>query len=322
MCAFSQRDFFHFRKTEGFSMATASTSTAPRVDIYTRVTNRIIEQLEQGIRPWMQPWNAEHAAGRITRPLRHNGQPYKGINILQLWASAEIAGYACPIWLTFQQAKELGGFVRKGEHGSPVVYASTFKKTDKTEDGQETEEEIPFLKEYTVFNVEQCEELPQHFYALAEPPKEEIERIDQAERFFAGTGAKIEYGGNRAFYAITTDSIRMPPFETFRDSESHAATVAHELTHWTRHPTRLDRDLGRKRFGDEGYAMEELVAELGSAFLCADLQITPEIREDHAGYIHEWLKVLKDDKRAVFTAASHASKAVDFLHGLQPQPAA
>jgi antirestriction protein ArdC len=303
-------------------MATASTSTAPRVDIYTRVTNRIVEQLEQGIRPWMRPWSAEHAAGRITRPLRSTGEPYKGINILQLWASAEIAGYACPIWLTFQQAKELGGFVRKGEHGSPVVYASTFKKKDQAEDGQEVEAEIPFLKEYTVFNVEQVEGLPERFYALAEPPKEKIERIEHAERFFTNTGAKIEYGGNRAYYAIEADYVRMPPFETFRDSESHAATVAHELTHWTRHPSRLDRDLGRKRFGDEGYAFEELVAELGSAFLCADLQITPEIREDHAAYIHEWLKVLKDDKRAVFTAASHASKAVDFLHGLQPQPVA
>jgi antirestriction protein ArdC len=292
------------------------------LDIYTRVTNRIVEQLEQGIRPWLQPWNAEHAAGRICRPLRSTGEPYKGINILQLWASAEIAGYACPIWLTFQQAKEFGGFVRKGEHGSPVVYASTFKKRDQAEDGQEIEEEIPFLKEYTVFNAEQIEGLPERFYALAEPPKEKIERIKQAERFFAGTGAKIEYGGNRACYLIEADYVRMPPFETFRDSESHAATVAHELTHWTRHPSRLARDLGRKRFGDEGYAMEELVAELGSAFLCADLQITPEIREDHAGYIHEWLKVLKDDKRAVFTAASHASKAVDFLHGLQPQPVA
>ena len=302
-------------------MATASTSTTPRVDVYTRVTSRIIEQLEQGIRPWMQPWNAEHAAGRITRPLRHSGEPYKGINILMLWASAEISGYACPLWLTFQQAKELGGFVRKGEKGSPVVYASTFKKKDTAQDGQETEEEIPFLKEYTVFNAEQVEGLPERFYALAEPPKDKIERIEHAERFFAGTGAKIEYGGNRAYYAIASDSIRMPPFETFRDSESHAATLAHELTHWTRHPSRLNRDLGRKRFGDEGYAFEELVAELGSAFLCADLQITPEIREDHASYIHEWLKVLKNDKRAVFTAASHASKAVDYLHGLQ-QPAA
>jgi antirestriction protein ArdC len=303
-------------------MATASTSTAPRVDIYTRVTSRIVEQLEQGIRPWMRPWNAEHAAGRICRPLRSTGEPYKGINILQLWASAEISGYACPLWLTFQQAKELGGFVRKGEHGSPVVYASTFKKKDQAADGQETEEEIPFLKEYTVFNAEQVEGLPERFYALAEPPKEKIERIEHAERFFAGTGARIEYGGNRAYYAIEPDYVRMPPFETFRDSESHAATLAHELTHWTRHPSRLNRDLGRKRFGDEGYAFEELVAELGSAFLCADLQITPEIREDHASYIHNWLQVLKDDKRAVFTAASHASKAVDYLHGLQPQPIA
>jgi antirestriction protein ArdC len=209
-CGFlSQRDFFHFRKRR-VSQWLPLPFPRPRVDIYTRVTDRIVEQLEQGIRPWMQPWNAEHAAGRITRPLRHNGEPYKGINILQLWASAEIAGYACPIWMTFQQAKELGGHVKKGEHGSPVVYASTFKRKDQAEDGEATEEEIPFLKEYTVFNVEQCEGLPAHFYALSEPPKETIERIEHAERFFANTGAKIEYGGNRAFYAITTDSIRMP----------------------------------------------------------------------------------------------------------------
>jgi antirestriction protein ArdC len=148
MCAFFATGLFHFGKTEGFAMATISTSTTPRVDVYSRVTSRIVEELERGVRPWLKPWNAEHAAGRITRPLRHNGQPYKGINILMLWASAEIAGYACPIWLTFQQAKELGGHVKKGEHGSPVVYASTFKKTDKTEDGQEIEEEIPFLKEW------------------------------------------------------------------------------------------------------------------------------------------------------------------------------
>ncbi|QDU45209.1 DNA primase TraC [Symmachiella dynata] len=302
-------------------MAT-KTSTAQRVDVYTQVTNRIVAELERGVRPWLKPWNAEHAAGRITRPLRHNGQYYLGINILMLWASAEMQGFACPIWLTFQQAKELGGHVHKGEQASPVVYASTFKKTDKNEEGQELEEEIPFLKQYSVFNVEQCEGLPQHFYALAEPPKETLERIAHAETFFANTGAKIEHGGNRAYYAIATDSVRMPPFETFRDAESHAATLAHELTHWTKHPSRLDRDLGRKRFGDEGYAMEELVAELGSAFLCADLRITPELREDHASYIHSWLKVLKDDKRAIFTAASLASKAVDYLHGLQPQPEA
>ena len=299
-----------------------TTATTPRVDVYTRVTSQIVEALEQGVRPWMKPWNAENAAGRITRPLRHNGQKYNGINILMLWASAELQGYSCPFWLTFQQAKELGGNVKKGEHGSPVVYASTFKKKETGDNGQETEEEIPFLKQYTVFNAEQCEKLSPHFYALAEPPKEKLERIAVADSFFANTKAEIRTGGNQAYYAVGTDHIQMPPFEAFRDAESHAATVAHELTHWTKHPTRLDRDFGKKRFGDEGYAVEELVAELGSAFLCADLHITPEVRDDHASYIEHWLKILKSDKRAIFSAASHASKAVDFLHGLQPQPAA
>ena len=297
-------------------MATATTTT--RTDVYTRVTSHIVEELERGVRPWLKPWNAENAAGRITRPLRHNGEPYNGVNILMLWASAEIAGYGCPFWLTFQQAKELGGHVRKGEHGSPVVYASTFKKKEQAEDGSETEADIPFLKEYTVFNAEQCEDLPKHFYTLAEPPKGTIERIERAESFFANTKASIRTGGTQAYYAMGNDHIQMPPFETFRDAESHSATLAHELTHWTRHPSRLNREFGRKRWGDEGYAMEELVAELGSAFLCADLHITPEIREDHAAYIADWLKVLKDDKRAIFSAASYASKATEFLHSLQP----
>ncbi|MCB1694071.1 MAG: antirestriction protein ArdC, partial [Pseudomonadales bacterium] len=157
----------------------------------------------------------------------------------------------------------------------------------------------------------------EHYYQLAAPPQETLERITHAEAFFAATGADIRTGGNQAYYAIGEDFIRMPPFECFRDAECHAATLAHELTHWTRHPSRLDRDLGRKRFGDAGYAMEELVAELGSAFLCADLRITPEVRDDHASYLACWLEVLKNDKRAIFTAASHASKAAEFLHGLQ-----
>ena len=301
-------------------MTTATVTRTTRVDVYTRVTNKIVEELSQGTRPWLKPWNAEHAAGRITRPLRHSGQPYKGINILMLWASAELQGFVSPFWLTFQQAKELGGHVRKGEHGSPVVYASTFKKTETNDAGEESEAEIPFLKEYTVFCADQCEGLPAHFYQMAQPPAEKLERIDRAETFFANTQTDIRTGGNRAYYAIDADYVRMPPFETFRDAESQAATLAHELTHWTRHPSRLAREFGRKKWGDEGYAMEELVAELGSAFLCADLHITPEVREDHASYIDSWLKVLQDDKRAVFSAASHASKAVDFLHGLRPQP--
>jgi antirestriction protein ArdC len=295
-----------------------STTTSSRTDIYTRVTNQIVEQLEKGVLPWRCPWNAEHAAGRITRPLRHNGENYHGINIIVLWMSAESQGFNCPYWLTFQQAKQLGGFVKKGEHGSPVVYTSTFKKNDTDENGDAVERDCRFLKQYIVFNTYQVEGLPQHFYALAEPPKETLQRIEKADRFFASTKADIRHGGNKAFYTVGGDYIRIPPFETFRDPESHAATVAHELTHWTRHPSRLNRDFGRKHWGDEGYAVEELVAELASAFLCADLQITPELRGDHASYLDHWLKVLKDDKRAIFTAASHASQAVDYLRGLQP----
>ncbi|HVU87580.1 MAG TPA: zincin-like metallopeptidase domain-containing protein [Pirellulales bacterium] len=299
-------------------MATATDKTA-RPDIYTSVTNRIVEQLEAGTRPWLKPWNATHAAGRISRPLRHNAQPYSGINVIVLWMQAELSGYLSPFWLTFKQAQELGGHVKKGEHGSQVVYASTFKKKDKDDAGVEIEQEVPFLKQYVCFNADQCEGLPQHFYQLAELPKEKIERIEAVEQFVAATNAEVRYGGNQAYYSVRDDRIQLPPFETFRDAESHAATVIHELTHWTRHPSRLNRDdFGRKRRGDEGYAMEELVAELGSAFLCADLCLTPEVRADHASYIEHWLKVLKDDKRAIFTAASHASKAADYLHGLQP----
>ena len=296
----------------------ASVTTKTRTDVYERVTSKIVEELERGVRPWLKPWNAEHAAGRITRPLRHNFTPYKGINILMLWAAAELQGYACPIWLTFQQAKELGGHVKKGEHGSPVVFASTFKKTDTNDVGDEIEQEIPFLKQYTVFNVEQIDDLPERFYQKASEPVSILERIEDADKFFAGTKAEIRYGGNRAYYALERDAIHLPPYECFRDVESHAATLAHELIHWTRHPSRLDRDLGRKRHGDEGYAREELVAELGASFICADLKITPEVREDHASYIASWLEVLKNDKRAIFSAASHASKAVDYLHDLQP----
>ena len=300
-------------------MATATDKTA-RPDIYTTITNRIVEQLEAGTRPWLKPWNAEHAAGRITRPLRHNAQPYSGINVIVLWMTAEVSGYVSPFWLTFRQALELGGHVKKGEHGSQVVYASTFKKKETDDAGEEFEQDVPFLKTYTVFCADQCEGLPKHYYQLAEPPKEKLERIEAVDRFVASTKADIRYGGNQAYYTVNDDYIRLPPFETFRDAESHAATLVHELTHWTRHPLRLDREtFGRKRWGDAGYAMEELVAELGSAFLCADLSITPEIREDHASYIEHWLKVLKDDKRAIFTSASHASKAADYLHGLQSQ---
>jgi antirestriction protein ArdC len=291
-----------------------------KTDVYERITNRIVAELEQGVRPWLKPWNAEHAAGRITRPLRAGGLPYQGINVLMLWGEAVAKGYAAPIWMTFRQAKELGAHVRKGEHGSLVVYADRIRKTEIDEStGDEHEREIPFLKGYTVFNAEQIEGLPPHFYAMAEPRLDPVRRIDHAESFFAATGADIRHGGNQAYYSVSADRVQMPPFEAFRDAESYYATLAHEVTHWTRHPSRLEREFGRKRWGDEGegYAMEELVAELGAAFLSADLDLTPEPREGHAAYIGHWLKVLKNDKRAIFTAASYAQRAADFLGGLQ-----
>jgi antirestriction protein ArdC len=291
-------------------------------DVYSRITGKIIADLEQGVRPWLKPWNAEHAAGRITRPLRHNGIPYRGINVVMLWSASVTKGYACPLWLTFKQALELGGNVRKGESGELVVFANSITRTETDAKGEETEREIPFLKGYTVFNAEQCEGLPAQYSAKAVPPAlTPLQRCEAADRFFAATGAEIRHGGTRAYYAEGPDYVQMPPFETFRDAESHAATLAHELTHWTKHDKRLARDFGRVIHGDEGYAKEELVAELGSAFLAADIGITPEVREDHAAYIASWLKVLKNDKRFIFTAAAHAQRAVDYLHGLQPQAA-
>ena len=287
-------------------------------DVYSRVTDKIIADLEQGVRPWMKPWSAEHAAGRITRPLRCNGIPYKGINVVMLWAASVDKGYSCPTWLTFKQALELGGCVRKGEKGELVVYADRIIRAETNDKGEDVERQIPFLKGYTVFNAEQCENLPPHYSAPSSMAVlSPLQRIEAADEFFANTGADIQHGGNRAYYAEGADRVQMPPFETFWDAEGYAATLAHELTHWTKHGTRLARDFGRSRWGDEGYACEELTAELGSAFLCADLAITPEVRSDHAAYIASWLKVLKDDKRFIFTAASHAQRAADYLHSLQ-----
>lgn len=203
-----------------------------RADIYTRITDRIVASLEQGVRPWVKPWNAEHAAGRITRPLRANGVPYRGINIVMLWMEAELRGFAAPIWMTFKQALEFEAHVRKGEKGSLVVYANTFTKTEQDDAGNDVEQQIPFLKGYTVFNVEQIEGLPAHFYALADPPAETPpERIARCEAFFAATGARITHGGNQACYAVGPDQIRMPPLETFIDAQSYYATLAHETVH-------------------------------------------------------------------------------------------
>ncbi|QEE43294.1 DUF1738 domain-containing protein (plasmid) [Rhizobium sp. WL3] len=292
-------------------------------DVYAEVTNKIIADLEKGDLTWLKPWNAGNTAGRITRPLRHNGLGYGGINVLMLWAAAIEAGYSSACWMTFKQARELGAHVRKGEKGSMVVYAGTISREgdeDENEDKDKEEGEggkqIPFLKTYTVFNVEQIEGLPEHYHEKPAPVIDPVERIAHADQFFAATRGEIRHGGNRAYYSGSSDHVQMPCFESFRSGEAYCATLAHEMIHWTKHESRLDRDFGAKKWGDEAYAFEELVAELGAAFLCADLALTPEPGSDHAAYIQSWLKVMKEDKRAIFSAAAHAQRAVEFLHGL------
>jgi antirestriction protein ArdC len=293
---------------------TAKTATV-QPDVYERVTAAIVAALEQGTRPWMQPWDAARAAGPVSRPSRHDGTPYRGVNVLLLWRAAAENGYAAPCWMTYRQAQELGGQVRQGERGALVVYANTIKKTETDErTGEEAEVEIPFLKGYTVFNAEQIDGLPARFHATATAPvQSDAERSARLDAFFTATGADVRYGGHRAFYAIDEDRIQMPPFETFHSPDAFYGTLAHECVHWAGHSSRLNRDLGHKQWGDAGYAMEELVAEIGSAFVCAELGLIPDIRADHAPYIASWLKVLADDKRAIFVAAGHAQKAADFL---------
>ena len=217
--------------------------------------------------------------------------------------------------MTYRQASELNAHVKQGEKGSLVVYANAITRTERDDKtGQDVEREIPYMKGYAVFNVEQIEGLPEIYYAKAVPTLDPVARIDHAEEFFANLGATIKHGGTRAYYAQELDYVQMPPFEAFRDAESYYSTLAHELAHWTKHPQRLDRDFGRKRWGDEGYSREELVAELGSAFLCADLELHQEAREENAAYIATWLEVLKHDNRAIFAAAAHAQKAADYLN--------
>ena len=175
-------------------------------DVYSRVTDAILADLEKGVRPWLKPWNAGHAAGRITRPLRHNGVPYAGINVLMLWSEAVAKGYAAPLWMTFKQARELGAHVRKGEHGSLVVYASKVSREEQNpETGEVCLRDIPFMKGYTVFNVEQIEGLPDHYYGRAAPVLDPVQRNAQADAFFAATGAAVEHGGAMACYSITHD---------------------------------------------------------------------------------------------------------------------
>lgn len=299
------------------------TQESQRIDVYTRITDRIVEDLGKGVRPWVQPWRASNAEGMITRPLRHNGLPYSGMNVLLLWSEGIARGFPSPMWMTFKQALELGATVRKGESGSTVVFASRFTRTEADGSGGDIEREIPFLKAYSVFNVEQIDGLPEHYYRPPAPVLDPVARIEHADRFFRNTGAMIRHGGAKAFFSPATDHIQMPVFESFRDAASYYATLSHEAGHWTALPNRVGRDLSRYAKDKTERAREELVAELSSCFVCADLGISPELepRPDHASYVQSWLDVLSNDKRAIFQAAAHAQRAVAYLHGLQPASA-
>ena len=291
-----------------------------KTDLYQKVTDGIVASLEQGVRPWMKPWNAEHAAGRITRPLRANGIAYQGINVLVLWGEAMPKGYSAPIWMTFRQALELNAHVRKGEqrqHGCLCQHVHPHRHRS-SRPARRRNAAIPFLKSYTVFNVEQIEGLPAHFHALAEPRLDPVQRIERAETFFAAHRSR--YPPWRQSWPITISvptSCRCRPSR--RSAMPKAITPRWRMNAPTGRATNpaSTATSGARSWGDAGYAMEELVAELGSAFLCADLDLTPEVREDHAAYIATWLEVLKNDKRAIFSAAAHAQKAADYLIRLQ-----
>ncbi len=283
-------------------------------NIYTQVTESIIKSLSQGERPWFRPWVNAERLGEIGIPIRQSGDFYSGINVLLLWMSAFSKGYLSPHWMTFAQAKKLGSSVKKGEKSARVVYAGKAEKEEENKDGEREKKEIFFLKAYSVFNADQIQGLPSDYYREPQTPVNPDIPIGKAEQFFARIGAEVQCAGNRAFYNPDEDFIRMPRFEAFRSSGAHVATLAHEFIHWTGHRDRLNRDFGVRGDGDlKRRAIEELVAEIGSAFLCAHLGITPSVQDNHALYIKNWLTALETDAKYVFIAASIAQKAVDYL---------
>jgi antirestriction protein ArdC len=280
-------------------------------DLYAEVSTRIIAELERGAAPWIKPWSA--TAGMNTPCNAVTNRPYSGCNVVLLWM-AQQAGYRTSRYLTFRQAVELGGHVRKGEHGTKVYFVKQLQVRGKDADDDTAETRIvPMLREYTVFNVDQCEGLPARILTAGTvKPRNRDERDATIDEFLACSGASIREGGE-AYYRPSDDYISLPAFAAFKDAAHFYATAFHELGHWTGHKARLDRDL-RHRFGERAYAAEELIAELCAAFLCAEFSIDGNLR--HAGYIENWIGLLKADKRAIFTAASKAQAAAEYLRGL------
>lgn len=276
--------------------------THAKKDAYQLITDKIIEALEQGVAPWVKPWASCGAPRNAV-----TGRAYSGINLVLL----SMAPYASPLWLTYNQAKAAGGQVRKGEHGTTVVLFKPLSITEKDEGtGDNKEKVIPLLRTFTVFNVQQIDGLPEKYTTAGRPKLEKFADNVTAETLLAQ--ASIEHGHAQACFIPSIDKIRMPAKTDFRSVGDYYATGLHELTHWTGHKARLARDFGG-RFGSESYAFEELIAELGAAFLCAHCYIDGNLQ--HASYIGNWLKVLKNDKRAIFTASAAARRASEFVIG-------
>lgn len=294
-----------------------------RLDIHQQITDQIVFMLERGARDFCLPWR--RPAGSFWRPTNVlSKKRYNGINVLALWAAAQEHGFISGTWGTYRQWAEIGGQVRKGEKATYVVFYQGRAVADDALNNDDRGEQQPrfFAKATPVFSAEQVD----GYRPEPSPAVDRVAAIAEAERFVVATGAIIRHEGNRAFYRPSTDSIHMPPREDFvgtatcSPTEGYYATLFHELTHWTSHEIRSNRQFGQ-RFGDQAYSMEELVAELGAAFLCADLAVSSAPRADHAAYLANWLQVLKSDKRAIFTAASKASEAVAFLERAQPPSA-
>lgn len=290
---------------------------AQKFDVHAHITDAIIASMEAGVPAWRKPWTGE--SGGAPFPLRSNGTPYSGINVLVLWIAADKKGYRAPHWFTYRQAQELGAQVRKGEKSTTIVKYGTYNRDQDAAVADADRKVVPYLRSYSVFNAEQIDGLPEAFTPapIVAAPSLGAEPNPALDAFFAATGADIRSSAEpRAYYSPEGDFIHMPPMATFHDAGGYYATLGHEATHWTGHSTRLDR-LGR--FQDrKAYAFEELIAEIGTCMLCARLNLTPDI-DQSAAYIQGWLRALQDDKRLIFKAASEAQKAIDVLFGAQAQ---
>ena len=288
-----------------------------RFDVHQEITNRIVAAIEAGAGEFKLPW---HRAASTRSPINATtGRAYRGVNILSLWITTQALGYELHEWATFKQWQERGVNVRKGERGTPIVFYKNLHVESSDVDASEDAEggrTIPFARASWVFNAAQVDGHVAHAAVLPERPL--FERIASVDRVIEATGAQIEYGGSRACYNRLTDRISIPDERAFFGTETSTAqeafysTILHELAHHSGSESRLNREKG-KRFADRAYAFEELIAELSAAFLCSELGITNDPRPDHAQYMAQYLTILKNDKKAIFTAAAAASAATDFI---------